>query len=160
MIHSCAFFTSWVTPKIHLYCYSSTKKDQNKKFTSIVPIGNSAWLVCQALSEIPAHPSSPLSNSTGQSQCKFRQYSCIKRERLLLMFKTANVTHLSIKLQKLWQKTLKLITSTHDHLTTRNLRTFKCSKTSPFKVRICFGGRFTNRPKPLPPYQPSLSQVL
>lgn len=31
------------------------------------------------------------------------------------MFKTANVTHLSIKLQKLWQKTLKLITSTHDH---------------------------------------------
>lgn len=50
------------------------------------------------------------------------------------MFKTANVTHLSIKLQKLWQKTLKLITSTHDHATTRNLRTFKCSKTSHFKV--------------------------
>lgn len=52
------------------------------------------------------------------------------------MFKTANVTHLSIKLQKLWQKTLKLITSTHDHITTRNLRTSKCSKTSPFKVYI------------------------
>lgn len=37
------------------------------------------------------------------------------------MFKTANGTHLSIKLQKLWQKTLKLITFTHDHITTRNL---------------------------------------
>lgn len=160
MIHSCAFFTSWVTLKIHLYCYSSTKKDQNKKFTSIVPIGNSTGLVCQALSEIPAHPSSPLHNATGPSQRKFRQYSCMKRERLLFMFKTANVIHLSIKLQKLWQKTLKLITSTHDNVTTRNLRTSECSKTSPFKVRICFCGRFTNRPKPLPPYQPSLSEVL
>lgn len=159
MIHSCAFFTSWVTPKIHLYCYSSTKKDQNKKFTSIVPIGNSAWLVCQALSEIPAHPSSPLSNSTGQSQCKFRQYSCIKRERLLLMFKTANVTHLSIKLQKLWQKTLKLITSTHDHEQPEIWEHSNVLRHL-FQSMYLFCGRFTNRPKPLPPYQPSLSEVL
>lgn len=159
MIHSCAFFTSWVTPKIHLYCYSSTKKDQNKKFTSIVPIGNSAWLVCQALSEIPAHPSSPLSNSTGQSQCKFRQYSCIKRERLLLMFRTANVTHLSIKLQKLWQKTLTLITSTHDHVTNQKSENIHMFQDISFQC-IFFCGRFTNRPKPLPPYQPSLSEVL
>lgn len=64
-----------------MYYYSSTKKDQNKKFTSIVPIGNSAWLVCQALSEILAHPSSPLSNSTGQSMQVHSDDTAAKRKK-------------------------------------------------------------------------------
>jgi hypothetical protein len=60
------------------------------------------------------------------------------------MLKTANVTHLSITLQKLWQKHQR------EKLPHMNIS---------FQGMYLFGGRFTNRPKTIPTL-PSLSGVL
>lgn len=88
-----------ITPKIHLYRYSSTKKDQNKKFTSTVPIGNSA---CQRQA-LPRHqPTLEPSATLRANQRRLRQCSRAQREAALLS--VYKVTRSSSKLQSCGKK--------------------------------------------------------
>lgn len=123
--------------QIHLYHYSSTKKDHNKKLTSTVPIGNS---VGQCVRHFLRYQPTPraLSATLQANHNASSDNTAVQRERLLLMLKTANVTRLSLTLQKLWQK------HQSEKLPHTNIS---------FQGLCLFCGRFTNRSKTIPPHQ-------